>query len=211
MTTLIFFDDAACVRSIPFGIAFAGKPELAAEKTVVDAEVTNSEDGLWAARAMAAATAVVAAGGSCDEVLNEALSLLPRKSWIRRKVTEALSLVRRRSIFAAIPLLADRVTGSIYSYGTAAPETLALTLAIYSKSKEDYIKGIMAANCIARTADSVPALVGALSTGLAGGENIPDSWLNSINKLRGICIPSLKDTDYIEIINDLIEIVKSMD
>ncbi|MFC6005371.1 ADP-ribosylglycohydrolase family protein, partial [Streptomonospora nanhaiensis] len=50
-----FFDDAAAVRAVAFGAARPGRPEAAADDARADAEVTNSGDGVSAARAMAAA------------------------------------------------------------------------------------------------------------------------------------------------------------
>ncbi|PSK86240.1 ADP-ribosylglycohydrolase [Murinocardiopsis flavida] len=85
------FDDAAAVRAVAFGAAHPGDPDRAAERAAVDAEVTNSGDGVSAARAMAAAVAVAGGGGTTAEALGAGLARLPDGSAIRAVADEALA------------------------------------------------------------------------------------------------------------------------
>lgn len=56
------YDDSACPRSVAIGIFCAGQPEQAAALAALDAQITNGEDGIYAASAMAVAIAQLVAG-----------------------------------------------------------------------------------------------------------------------------------------------------
>ena len=51
---------------------------------------------------------------------------------------------------------------------------------------------IPAAATIAKQADSVPALVGAITGALAGAQRLPAAWASRVEILRGICVPALE-------------------
>src|SRR4051794_23100204 len=65
-----FFDDAAAVRAVAFGASRPGDPSGASRAARADAEVTNAEDGVHGARAMAAAVAVATGGGAVADVID---------------------------------------------------------------------------------------------------------------------------------------------
>jgi len=202
-----YFDDGACARAVPIGVVCAGNPERAAKLAAIDACVTNAEDGLWAAQAMAAAVSVACAGGTAKEAVDAALAPLPSQSWIQRTAAKAMSLCEgTTSLFEAIPILADEIVNREYSYGTAAPETLALTLAITTLAKNDFASAVMAATAIAKTADSVPALVGALCGALSEQEIAGERWLQSVRMLRGICLPHLAGKDFLQMAESLADL-----
>jgi ADP-ribosylglycohydrolase len=78
-----YFDDGSMCRAVPIGIACAGNPALAASATRIDAAVTNFEDGIWTACAVAAAVSIACAGGDRQSVIDAALNALPTDSWSR--------------------------------------------------------------------------------------------------------------------------------
>ncbi len=205
-----YFDDGACIRAVPIGIYYAGVPEQAAKVAGLEARITNSEDGVWAAKGMAAAIAKACDGGQPEEMVTVLQAQLPGDSWINRKLDQAVEIaVQESSLLAAIPRLSDEVANSIYSYGTTAPETLPLAAAIMMLAGEDVTTGLMGATAIARTADSVPALVGSLSGALADEKFVSSNWEESLRFLKGICLPSLEDVDYLELIDKLTSQVKA--
>ncbi|HEY8347012.1 MAG TPA: ADP-ribosylglycohydrolase family protein [Symbiobacteriaceae bacterium] len=198
-----YMDDAAAVRAVPIGACCAGDPERAAALAERDAAVTNALDGLWAARAMAAAVAVAAGGGNAEEAVAAALRELPEGSWIARQTAKALSLSDgAESPFAVIPALSDGILSPIYSYGSLAPETIPLTLALVRITGGDLAQSLPVAAAFARAADSLPALVGGLCGALAGEELIPPAWRERC-RLAGICLPELAGVNLADLARDL--------
>lgn len=204
-----FFDDSAMMRAVPIGALYAGRLQKASEYTALEASVTNAYDGIWAAQAMSAAVSSACAGSKPDTVISAAIAQLPENSWVRLKVTEAQSIAAKCvSVFQALPILNDEIIEHSYNYGTTAVDNLALTLSIFRLVRASLTEGILAAASLAKTADSVPAFVGALC-GAANDNEIPSSWTNSLNSLRGICIPSLKGQKYVNIASELNSLVQA--
>ncbi|MGE5363328.1 MAG: ADP-ribosylglycohydrolase family protein [Bacteroidota bacterium] len=204
-----FFDDSAMMRAVPIGALYAGRPQKASEYTALEASVTNAYDGVWAAQAMSAAVSTACAGNEIDSIISAAVAQLPENSWIRLKVTEALAIASKcDSVFQALPLLNDEIIEHSYNYGTTAVDNLALTLSIFRLVKATLTDGILAAASLAKTADSVPAFVGALC-GAVNDSEIPPSWTDSLTSLRGICIPSLKGKRYLNIASELNSMVQA--
>ena len=200
-----YFDDGAIARAVPVGVFYSSNPEEAAEKAGLDASVTNAEDGVWASQAMAAAINLACSGKSIDEVLEKATGVLPPDSLIRRKVDSALGLVQKdTSVFSVIPELSNIIINREYSYGNAAPETLALTFAIMKTAGNNFEHAVTAATSFAKTADALPSAVGALAGAMTSSEIAGEAWLASMKSLKGICIPSLRGTKYLELTDRLV-------
>lgn len=195
-----YFDDAALCRAVPVGIACAGDPQKAADLAALEAEVTQSEDGVWAARALAAAVSLACAGSDTAAAVDAAVGQLPADSWSRRRVTECLRAGRAAdSLLSLLPLLNGAIVNREYSYGCAAPETLAVTLAIVQHCGDNFEQAVTAACAVAKTADSVPAQVGALCGALAKRDFLSESWRKQITHLKGICLPALAGMDYLDL------------
>ena len=195
-----YFDDAALCRAVPIGIICTGYPEKAAELAGLEAEVTQSEDGLWATQAFAAAVSLACAGGNAGAAVDAAVNQLPADTWIRRRAQESLRAAREAdSLLTLLSLLNGTIVNREYSYGSAAPETLAVTLAIVQHCGGDFEQAVTAACAVAKTADSVPAQVGALCGALAKRDILPESWRKQITHLKGICLPSLAGMDYLDL------------
>lgn len=202
-----YFDDGAVCRAVPIGVVCAGRPNAAAEMAAIDATVTNAEDGVWAAQALAAAISVACAGADIDEVLNTGMRLLPDHTWIKRSLREAWSLCEEgATLFDIFPRLSDGIINREYSYGSVAPETLALTLVITKLFKNDFKSAVMAAASFAKTADSVPAFVGALSGAMQAEKIISADWIERLRHLPGICVPTLAGVDYVDLAERLADL-----
>ena len=201
-----YFDDAALCRVLPIGIICAGNPELAAVMAENEAAVTHSEDGIWTAKAFAAAASVACAEGDPAAAIDAAIAQLPQKSWSRRMVEQALAIAKSaNSIFEIHPELSATIINREYSYGGAAPESLALTLAIVEKCGGDVAAGIAAACTFAKTAESVPALTGALCGALATDDFLSENWRKRLAQLKGISLPNLAGADYLAICTSISE------
>lgn len=202
-----YFDDGAVCRAVPIGIICAGQPHAAAEMAALEASVTNAEDGLWAAQAMAAAISVAGVGADLDAVISTAISQLPDNTWIRRSVTEALQLCQNdQEVFDTLPRLSESLINREYSYGSVAPETFALTLVIVKLCRADFKSAVLAATAFAKTADSVPAMVGALTGAMTAQEIIAPDWRERFRHLQGICLPNLAGINYVELSEQLADL-----
>jgi ADP-ribosylglycohydrolase len=201
-----YFDDAAMIRAIPIGVYCSGKPNEAARLASLEASITNSEDGIWAAQAMASAISSACMGKNIEETLNTAVNYLPTSSWIRRMVDMALSLTEGGgSVFSLLPELQNKISNHEYSYGNIAPETLALTFAIVRAHPQNYELAVLNAASFAKNADTLPATVGALAGALSLQPIASASWLRSIETMKGICIPFYKNVSYLSITEQLAE------
>lgn len=201
-----YFDDGAVSRAVPIGIFCAGNPEKAARMAALDASVTNAEDGVWAAQAFSAAISLACVGKSVNEILDASLQFLPMSSLVRRKVDDALAFADDRdSLFSMHPKIQNTIINREYSYGNAAPETLALTFVIAKMIGHDFELALTTAASFAKAADSLPAAVGALVGAMSSGEIASASWLAAITTLKGVCIPSLAGTNFLELTDRLVD------
>lgn len=192
------FDDAAAVRAVAFGVAGLDPLE--------DARVTNAEDGVLGAVAMARAVAALTDGAPMGEAVEAALGALPPDTAIGHAARVALAAARAAgSPFAAVPPLEAAVLDHVYSYGVAAAQTVPIALALADIAAscgpppEAFGAGVSAAACLAPVADSAPALTGALLGCAAGHDALPAAWRERARVLAGCCLPELAGTDLLDI------------
>ncbi|MGW1213062.1 ADP-ribosylglycohydrolase family protein [Streptomyces sp. NPDC002499] len=195
-----YFDDAACVRACVLAVAHPGDPERAAALAEFDARYTQDGDGVHGARAMAAAVSLALTGADVDTCVSAALTELPESTEIGRNARHALHLAATiESAFALIPLLEHQIVDHVYSYGIAAAETVPVALALATAARGRIAEAVPAAACLSRVADSAPALVGALTGALSGGDAIPATWRDACRTLSGCALPRLTGTDLVEL------------
>lgn len=200
-----YFDDSAMPRAVPIGIVYAGQPDRAALLAEIDASITNYEDGIWAAKALAAAISTACSGAKIYDVIETALAYLPKSSWVRRSVEDAFLIIKGTdSIFSSIPELQKEIVNREYSYGNAAPETIALLLSILQLHSTNFEFAVTSAASFSKNSETLPAAVGALAGAMQSKKIQDESWLNSISVLKGICIPSLLGKNYLLLIEQLI-------
>jgi ADP-ribosylglycohydrolase len=129
-----------------------------------------------------------------------ALAELPQETEIGRNARQALALARETdTAFALIPLLEHQIVDHVYSYGIAAAETVPVALALATAAHGRIAEAVPAAACLSRVADSAPALAGALTGALGGGESIPPAWREACRTLPGCTLPRLTGTDLVEL------------
>jgi ADP-ribosylglycohydrolase len=187
------YDDSACCRAVPIGLAWAGDPEEAAAMARLDAQITNAEDGVYAAQAVAAAISLLAAGAPLAESLAQARAFFPPGSWIAHNDGVAQDLLAQADTPQDLLLLLQTgLINTVYSYGNAAPETLPAAFAIVTRCAGDLQQAVTLANAIPKAADSLPALVGALCGAYQGAAPISPRWRDQLNPCRGICLPFLQ-------------------
>jgi len=205
-----YFDDAAVSRSVPIGVICAGNPSEAARITNLEASVTNAEDGVEAAKAMSVAIALACSGSSLKEVIEASVGQLPAGSWIRRNVDVVLSRgAKRNSLVSTVAELSELIVNREHNNGSAAAETFAMALGIVQLAGGDFEKGVSASTLVAKTADSVPAFVGAISAALSDVPVATPYWEERLSVLHGICIPSYKGKSFLNIVNDLASLAEA--
>lgn len=184
------YDDSAVCRAVAIGVFCAGDPDRAAALAHADAEITNAEDGVYAAQAMAVAIALLVSGSPIDSALEQARLRLPHESWIARG--DALARQCRaeaENVQDLGLLLTTRLINTVYSYGNAAPETLPAAFAIVEACRGDLQMAVLLANSIPKAADSLPAMVGALCGAVQGPAALSTRWRDQLNVCRGLCLP----------------------
>jgi ADP-ribosylglycohydrolase len=187
------YDDSAAARAVAIGLYCAGDAEEAKHLALFDAQVTNAEDGVYAAQAMAIAVSSLSAGSGLEEALGLARRSFPPDSWIEYGDGIARSC-REDSSDAQqlLLLLTTRLINTVYSYGNAAPETVPAAFAIAEFCRGDLHDGVLLANAIPKSADSLPALVGALCGAYQGAGAVNAAWQEQLNTSRGLCLPFLR-------------------
>ncbi|MFE4265017.1 ADP-ribosylglycohydrolase family protein [Streptomyces sp. NPDC056883] len=203
-----YFDDAACIRACVLAVVHPGDPDAAADLAEFDARYTQDGDGVHGARAMAAAIATaLASTGTCtasdtDAAVDAALAQLPESTEIGRNARHAVKLARAETTggaFAIVPLLEHQIVDHVYSYGIAAAETVPVALALATAARGRVGEAVPAAACLSRVADSAPALAGALTGALGGGDSLPAAWREACRTLSGCALPRLAGTDLVEL------------
>ncbi|MFC9299019.1 ADP-ribosylglycohydrolase family protein [Streptomyces sp. NPDC057011] len=202
-----YFDDAACVRACLLAVVHPGDPHAAADLAEFDARYTQDGDGVHGARAMAAAIATALAAPdtdtAVDAAVDAALDQLPEATEIGRNARHAVRLARSHpeggGAFAIVPTLEHEIVDHVYSYGIAAAETVPVALALATAARGRVTEAVPAAACLSRVADSAPALAGALTGALGGGDSIPAAWREACRTLSGCALPRLAGTDLVEL------------
>jgi len=189
----LHYEDSAVARAVPVGLYYTGDANHAAQLAEWDAQITQAEDGIYAARAMAVAIALLANGVALDSALNRAREELPSKSWSRYNDDIVQDCLTAASTPEDLILLLDkRVINTVYSYGNAAPETLPAALAIALICDGDLQRAAPLANSLTKASDSLPALVGAVCGCYQGVDSISPLWREALAECRGVCLPFMQ-------------------
>jgi len=185
-----YFDDGACFRALAMTAWELTVPNMELgtllERVTRDAEMTNAEDGVWGARAVAAF--VGAADQPLAERIQRALSEFPPGSWISRVAELTLTQASASTTVFDLSRRLSEMANYAYSYGNAAAETVPAALAIVAYSKGDYEKALLAALGVPRQAGSLVPLVGALCGALPGAPVHPETLTSP---LFGVALPFL--------------------
>lgn len=202
-----FYDDGAAMRTAPIGIAWAGDPETAAEMAKIDAQISHSADGVWGAMAIAASVAVAMVGRDIDEIIASGMKYIPKESWLFFTTKKAMAICDE-----SIDLMSkwERLHDELWTPSRSSnPEALPQVYAILKLfGKEGFQKCVTAASNFGRDADTLGAIVGALTGALYGMEAIPPQWIDMTRKPRGVCLPFTADIDIVDTARELVNLVR---
>ena len=206
-----YFDDAALARAVMIGSVFSGDLPLAKRLTELDASFTQYEDGIWSAVSIASLFCQAANAASIDDLIEQAITGIPKGSLTEITVTTALkeSEAMRGGILETALFLNTNVCNQIYSYGNIAHEILACVLVILKISQGSYDK-ILA--CAAMVPSPGAGLL-SLCVSLAAVLN-PEHFENDASSesdyfiLRGSSLPELKNVDLRQLASQLESLIK---
>jgi ADP-ribosylglycohydrolase len=197
-------DDGAAMRMAPIGIFAAGDEAEAGRLAEIDACVSHDRDGIWAARAVAAAIAVAIAGAEPAEAVEAARRQIPDDSWLGRSMDRALALCRNAASMLDIweVLHTDFWASEHASSAEAIPQALAI---FYMTGKEMRESLFWAAN-FGRDADTIAAVVCALSGATHGVEVFPSGWVEQVRKADGVCLGFVEDEDALDLARRIVDL-----
>ena len=201
-----YLSDGAAMRVTPIGIACAGDPERAAALADIDARISHSRDGLWSAQAVAVAVAVAMAGASVDEICQAAIAVTPSDSWMRYTLTKAMSIIdEHQTLENAWKPLHDALWTE---YKSSAPEAVPSALAIFKLTNGDFRRGIVYSGNFGRDADTIAAILGAISGAMNGMSSLPPRWVDKVRLTTGTCLPFTKGMDLFDVAAQLADLVQ---
>jgi len=197
-------DDGAAMRSVPFAIVAAGSPLEAARLAAIDASVSHHGDGITAASAVAASMAMALVGASVDEVVHEGMRQIPEDSWLGRRMKSAIDIVANSEdrIKAYESLHTDLWTPK----HSVAAEAIPQMYGILKLADGDFKTGLVMAANFGRDADTICALVTALTAARYGTSIFPEPWVEAVRHPAGVCLPFTADEDLVMLGGQLAEL-----
>lgn len=199
-------DDGAAMRIAPIGIICAGQPARAAEVARCEAEISHDRDGVWAAQAVAASVAVAMVDGSVSAIIEAGMAQLPVDSWLGRAMTRAMRICdEAQTIEAAWLRLHDELWTPVHS---VSPEAIPQAYAVFRLTGGNFQQGMFWGCNFGRDADTIGAVIGALSGALHGVGVIPPAWLERARKPAGVCLKFAAQEDVVAVAEQLARYIK---
>ena len=199
-------DDGAAMRAAPIGIVCAGDPARAAGLAQIDAQVSHYADGIWAAQAVAASVAAAMGGAGAEEVVATGLACIPADSWLGRAMALAMRICDEAG---AMEAAWERLHNDLWTPShSACAEAIPQTFAIYRLTGGDFTRGMFWAANFGRDADTISAIVGALSGAQHGIGVIPAEWVERVRRPSGVCLRFAAGEDVVECAEALCALVR---
>ncbi len=201
-------DDGAAMRISPVGIICAGDPEKAAEMAVLDAQISHAEDGITAAKMVAASVATAMVNGTTEEIIEAGMQQLKPGTWLERAMNTAMTICdEANSIEDAWGDLHTKLWAPIHS---VAAEAIPQIFAVYRLVAGDYKKAIFWGTNFGRDADTIGAVLGALCGAKGGIDIIPAEWVERVRYPSGVCLKFAKNEDIVKISEKLADIMRKL-
>ena len=199
-------DDGVAMRIAPIGIVCAGEPERAAAMAEIEAQISHYADGIWAAQAVAASVAVAMVGGTTDEIIHVGMQQIPTDSWLGRAMARAMDICDQEgSIEAAWERLHTEFWTPVHSI---SPEAIPQIYAIFRLTDGDFRRGMFWGGNFGRDADTIGAVIGALSGAKQGAAVIPESWIETIRRPSGVCLKFTAQEDIPTLAEKLADLIR---
>ncbi len=197
MYSTFHMSDGSAMRISPVGVINAGDPAAAAAMAEIDASISHYRDGIWGAQAVAAAVAVAMADGTMDEIIDAAMAVIPKESWLYAAMNTAFEIVEKAqgNMLDAWMPLHDALLSS--AWATTA-EAIPSAFACLKMEHDDFRRGVILAGNFGRDADTIGAVAGAILGARYGVDAIPPRWVEKTRYPSGTCLQFTKGLDLIE-------------
>lgn len=194
--------DGTAMRISPVGVLCAGDPERAARLAEIDASVSHYADGIWGAQAVAVAVSIAMVDGTMDEILDEAVRVIPKDSWLYHNMMAAFELVEKSegNILDCWMPLHDTLLAS--AWATTA-EAIPAAFACLKLCHRDFRSGVVLAGNFGRDADTIGAVAGAILGARYGLNAIPARWVEKTRYPSGTCLQFTKGLDIVQVAREL--------
>jgi ADP-ribosylglycohydrolase len=150
--------------------------------------------------------AIAMAGATVDEIFQAAINVTPKDSWIRFTLNKVLDIIEEnKTLEESWKPLHDTLWTE---YKSVSPEAVASALAILKLTNGDFKRGIIYSGNFGRDADTISAIVGAISGAMNGMKCIPAAWVDKVRITTGVCLPFTKGMDLFDIASQLSNLVK---
>jgi len=200
------YDDGAAMRVAPIGIVNAGDPESAAAMAEIDAQISHHADGIWAAQAVAASIAVAMVDGTTDEIVEAGLHQIPVDSWLGRAMARAMRICdQEETIEKAWERLHSELWTPVHS---ASPEAIPQIYAVVRLTDADFTRGMFWGGNFGRDADTIGAVIGALSGARHGVSAIPERWIEMVRQPAGVSLKFAADEDIPTLARQLAQLIQ---
>ena len=198
--------DGSAMRIAPVGVVCAGDPERAAAMAEIDASISHYADGIWGAQAVAAAVSIAMVDGTMDEIIDAAMKVIPKDSWLYASMVAAFDIVDKAngSIIDAWMPLHDTLRAS--TWATTA-EAIPSAFASLKMAHSEFRTGVILAGNFARDADTIGAVAGAILGAKYGLKAIPAHWVEKTRYPSGTCLTFTKGIDLITIGEQLANLI----
>jgi ADP-ribosylglycohydrolase len=201
-------DDGAAMRAAAFGVVFAGDPKRAGESAGVEAQVSHSDSGVWAAQAVAAAVAVAMVDGSPEEIEAALFSFIPDGCWLSRSMEKARGLCSNATEMREV--WEQLHTEFCTPEHAAVEEALPQIYGISHMTGTVYSDGMFWAANFGRDADTIAAVVGAIAGARHGRSVIPEPWIDATRKPSGTCLAFAANEDMVQLGSELAGLAQTL-
>ncbi len=194
-------DDGAAMRIAGVGVFCAGDPEEAARLAEIDARISHDLDGVYAAQAVAASTAVAMVDGSIEEIVETGRRFMPKGSWLEHATKVAMDICDRAgSIEKAYRELHTELWTPEHA---ASAEAVPQMYAIFRLTGGDFRTGLLWSANFGRDADTISALTCSLNGALNGVGVIPSDWVEQVRRAAAVCLEFTRDEDLVTLGEEL--------
>lgn len=196
------WSDALAIRAAPYGIFAAGHPDEAARLVAVDGITSHEGEGIYSGQAVAAGIAIAMTDATPSDVLEAALSVIPRDCWTARSLRRAAAAVDEGGH------VEDKVHQAVvlgaYPWMDLAPEAVALAFGAFLAGRGRFAGSVLTAIQNGRDANAIAGIAGALAGALNGYSVIPEEWATVIGPMRGTRLPAVTGRRIADVADQLV-------
>jgi ADP-ribosylglycohydrolase len=194
------------MRIAPIGILCAGDLSRAMKLAQIESQISHYADGIWAAQAVAASVAVAMVNGNVDEIVQAGIAQIPSDSWLGRAMNRAMKICdEEKTIENAWERLHTELWTPSHS---ASPEAIPQIYALFRLTQGDFKRGMFWACNFGRDADTLGAVLGAMSGALHGVQVIPADWIGAVRRPQGVCLKFAANEDIVDLAKQLADLIR---